>query len=92
MSKKMTVADLDLVTVYCDGDTDLVSLSLGEVLAYDIAHGPNDRTPHFDMIEDGGQTNHETDICLWANLDPDGGFPGWDLVIAYLKTHRHLLR
>ncbi len=84
--------DLDLVTVYCDGDTYLVSLALGEVLAGNVMGEVPDGTPHFDMIEDGGEKNHETDICLWANLDPNSGFPGWEHVIAYLKTNRHLLK
>ncbi len=85
----MTVADLDLVTVYCDGDTDLISLACGEVLACDVDEVA-DGTPHFDMYDNGH--DHERDICLWAGLDPDDGIPGGGPVAAHLKTNRHLLK
>jgi hypothetical protein len=86
----MTVAELDLVTVYCDGDTDLISLAVGKVLAYGVG-SVIDGTPHFDMARDA-----EDDI--WEFIHPgegytseDDGYPGTENVIAYLKANRHLL-
>lgn len=85
----MTVADLDLVTVYCDGDTDLMSLALGCVLAYDVEVAC-EGTPHVDLTRD-------METAAGRMTDPDydsdeDGHPGTDAVIAYLKANRHLFQ
>ena len=86
----MTIADLDLVAVYCDCDLNLVSLTIGEVLAHNIRPLPG--TPYFNMDEECGQYTFGDEICIAAGRDPSDGFPGWDVVTAWLKANRHLLK
>lgn len=81
----MTVADLDLVTVYCDGDTDLISLAVGEVLATNVGD-VIDGTPHLDL-----DTDTENEVCRYNNLPEDEGFPGWPEVVRWINANRHRL-
>lgn len=80
---------LDLVTIYADGTTQLVSLRHACVLFDCDGNHPMDYCPHLEVTRD---IEEKAGKAFWKDqFVPDDGYPGNDAMIYYIINHREIL-
>jgi hypothetical protein len=80
--EQVRALDLVIVRSYSNGGhDDLVSLACGAVLASGQEIHCDDSVPVFGLTE-----NAERQACDMAGVPYGGGWPGWDVMVPYLRV------